>query len=161
MRFWRGTGHGEEVDADEGAGVVRKERPPGLGRGLAPVRHQPRHRALGNVDAEFEQLAMDAGRAPSKILGRHPVDQVAELLGRRGATWALLARLAAPEEAKAAAMPADHCVGTDDYKDVGPMRPNARKPRPEDPVCALEPEPFGPGTTENHELLAEGKVLQS
>jgi len=58
-------------------------------------------------------------------------------------------------------MPADHCVGTDDYENVGPLRPNVREPRPEDSVCALELEPFGPGTAENHELLTEGKVLQS
>jgi hypothetical protein len=54
-----------------------------------------------------------------------------------------------------------NCIGTDDDENVGPVCPNQREPRPEDPVCALELEPFGPGTAENHELLAEGKVLQS
>ena len=58
-------------------------------------------------------------------------------------------------------MPTEDCIGTDDDENVGPVCPNQREPRPEDPVCALEPEPFGPGTAENQELLAEGKVLQS
>ena len=58
-------------------------------------------------------------------------------------------------------MPADHCVGTDDYENVSSVRPTPREPRPEDPVCALELEPLGPDTAENHELLAEGKVLHS
>jgi len=58
-------------------------------------------------------------------------------------------------------MPAEDCIGTDDDENVGPVCPNQREPRPEDPVCAPEPEPFGPGTAENGELLAEGKVLQS
>jgi CheY-like chemotaxis protein len=61
--------------------------------------------ALGDVDAELEQLAVDAGRAPSKIFGRHPADQVADLLGCWRATWALLARLEAPEEALEHSMP--------------------------------------------------------
>ena len=54
-----------------------------------------------------------------------------------------------------------HCVGTDDYQNVGPVCPNAREPRPEDPVCALEQGPFRPGTAKNHELRAQGKILQS
>src|SRR5438477_3191086 len=82
-----------------------------------------------------------------------------DVLGCRGATWALLARLPTPEEAKAVTVPADHCVGTDDYEHVGPVCPNGREPGPEDPVCALEPEPFGSATAENRELLAESKVL--
>jgi hypothetical protein len=75
-----------------------------------------------------------------------------------------LGRAAATSNARigeATAMPADHGVGTDDYEHVGPACPNARETRPEDSVCALELEPFGPGTAENHKLLAEGKVLQS
>jgi hypothetical protein len=41
-----------------------------------------------------------------------------------------------------------------------PSMPKRTRARPEDLVCALEPESFGPGPAENRELLAEGKVLQ-
>jgi hypothetical protein len=99
------------------------------------------------------------GAPHPKILGGHPADQVADLLGCWRASWAL--RLPTPEEAKAPVMPSDHCVGTDDDENVGPVCPNAGEPRPEDPVCALELEPTGPRTAEHHELLAEGKVLES
>ena len=57
-------------------------------------------------------------------------------------------------------MPTDHRIGADDDENVGPVCPDQRKPRPEDPVCPLEAEPFGPDPSKNHELLAEGKVLQ-
>ncbi len=40
------------------------------------------------------------------------------------------------------------------------MCPNAGEPRPEQSIDVLEPWPYGPGTAENRELLAEGKVLQ-
>jgi len=62
-------------------------------------------------------------------------------------------------DAKAAVMPADHCIGTDDDENVGPVYPNQRKTRPEDPVSPLELEPFGFGTADHLELLAGGKVL--
>jgi hypothetical protein len=59
-----GRGHGEEIDRDQVPGMVGEERPPGL-RGLgAPLRHQPGHGALGHVEAELQDLAMDARGAP-------------------------------------------------------------------------------------------------
>jgi hypothetical protein len=77
--------------------------------------------------------------------------------GRPGPCWRDFQR---QEEAKAAAVPADHCVGPDDYEHIGPVSPNGRKPDPEDLVRSPESEPFGAGPAENRELLAEGKVLQ-
>jgi hypothetical protein len=51
-----GGGHGEEVDRDQVADVVGEERPPGL-RGLgAALRHEPGDGALGDVDAELQEL---------------------------------------------------------------------------------------------------------
>jgi hypothetical protein len=59
-----GRGHGEEIDRDQVPGMVGEERPPGL-RGLgAPLRHQPGHGALGHVEAELQDLAIDARGAP-------------------------------------------------------------------------------------------------
>jgi hypothetical protein len=100
------------------------------------------------------------GAPHRRFLRRHPADQVPDVLGGRRATRAP-ARLPTPEEAKATALPADHSVGTDDDEDVGPVCPKARQPRPEDPICDLKPEPFGPCTAEDDELLTEGEVLQS
>ena len=64
-------GNGEEVEGDHVPGMVGEECPPGL-RGLgAPLRHQPGDGALGHVDAELEELAMDARRAPDGVRGGH------------------------------------------------------------------------------------------
>ncbi len=68
------------------------------------------------------------GREPScAVLFRGLRLALLQLDGR----WKHHPRPEAPEEAKAAAMPADHCVGTDDYENVGPVCPNAHEPRPE------------------------------
>ena len=59
-------GDGEEVDGDEVPDMIGQERPPGLrGRG-APLREQAGDGALGDVDAELEELAMDSWGAPER-----------------------------------------------------------------------------------------------
>jgi hypothetical protein len=55
-------GHGEEVDRDQVADVVGEERPPGLRGPWAALRQEAGDGALGDVDAELEELAVDAGR---------------------------------------------------------------------------------------------------
>ena len=56
--------HGEEVDRDNVFGVVGQEGAPGLGWGPVWLDHILGHRALADIDAKFEQLAVDAGRSP-------------------------------------------------------------------------------------------------
>jgi hypothetical protein len=59
-----GRGHSEEIDRDQVLDMVDEERPPGL-RGLgAPLRHQPGDGALSHVDAELQELTMDARGTP-------------------------------------------------------------------------------------------------
>jgi hypothetical protein len=53
-------GHGEEVDRDQVADVVGKERPPGLRGARAVLRHEPGDSALGYLDAKFQELSVDA-----------------------------------------------------------------------------------------------------
>src|SRR5262245_56349511 len=61
------SGHGEEADGDQVADVVGEKRLPGL-RGLGlPLRHKAGDGALGDVDAELQDLAMDARDAPEGI----------------------------------------------------------------------------------------------
>jgi hypothetical protein len=60
-----GGGHGEEVDRHQVPDMVGEERPPGLRRSRTTLRHEAGDGALGDVDAELQELAMDA-RAPHK-----------------------------------------------------------------------------------------------
>ena len=56
----------EEVEGDEISDMVVEERPPGLGWRSAPLRHQPRHGSLGQLDAELEKLGMNTWRTPER-----------------------------------------------------------------------------------------------
>jgi|SRR5580704_11307325 hypothetical protein len=55
------SGHSKEVDGDQLLGVVLQKCAAGLRRRFAVADHVFAHAALTNVDAEFEQFAMDAG----------------------------------------------------------------------------------------------------
>ena len=57
-------GHGEEVDRHHGLDVILKESPPVLRRRLPPAYDVLAHAGLADIDAELEQFAVDAGRAP-------------------------------------------------------------------------------------------------
>src|SRR5262249_59878413 len=64
-------GDSEEIDRNEVADVIREERPPGL-RGLGPtLGHEAGDGAFGDVDAELEELAVDARRSPQGIRRGH------------------------------------------------------------------------------------------
>jgi hypothetical protein len=64
--------HGEEIDRDQVADMVREERPPGL-RGLGPtLGHEAGDGALGDVDAELEELAVDGRRTHPTGGSRRP-----------------------------------------------------------------------------------------
>src|SRR5258708_12284633 len=56
--------HGKEVDRHHGLDVVLKEGPPVLRRWLPFAYDVLAHAGLANIDAEFGQFAVDAGRTP-------------------------------------------------------------------------------------------------
>jgi hypothetical protein len=62
-------GNREDVEGGEISDMVVEEGPPGLGRRCAPLRHQPGNGSLGHVDAELEELGMDAWRTQSAAAG--------------------------------------------------------------------------------------------
>jgi hypothetical protein len=53
--------HGEEVDGDQLLSMILQEGAPGLRRRPAGAQHVLAHAALPDVEAEFEQLTVDAG----------------------------------------------------------------------------------------------------
>src|SRR5229473_6191112 len=81
-------GHSEEVDGDQLLGVILQKGAPGLRRRLAAAHHVFAYAALTDVDAEFEQLTVDAGRTPTGILPAHLADQISDLAANdRSAGW--------------------------------------------------------------------------
>jgi len=61
-------GHRKEVDRNELLGVILQKCAPGLRGRLAAPHHIFAHAALPDVDAEFEQFAVDSGCTPIGIL---------------------------------------------------------------------------------------------
>src|SRR2546430_9823943 len=68
----------EQVYGGDVRCVVAQEGAPSLGRRAASLDHVLRHAGLSDLEAELEQLAMDARRTPQRIFGAHPPDQRSE-----------------------------------------------------------------------------------
>src|SRR5436309_3106063 len=73
--------------------MIAKETLPALQWPAPPRHHVDRDRRLRDIDAQFEQLAVDPGSAPQRILNTHPSDQVAHLLAN---PWPPAARTGFP-----------------------------------------------------------------
>src|SRR5260370_6345423 len=71
----------EQVHGGDVRCVVTQEGGPALGRRAASLDHVLRHAGLSDLEAELEQLAMDARRTPQRIFGAHPPDQRAQICG--------------------------------------------------------------------------------
>ena len=72
-------GHGEEVDGHQLLGVNLEECAPGLRRGFAGAHQVFADTALTDVEAEFEEFAMDTGCTSRRILPAHLSDQRSDL----------------------------------------------------------------------------------
>ena len=119
----RNRRHGEEVDRDDVLGVVGQESAPGLGGRSLGLDHVLGDGALADVDAQFEQLSVDAWCAPQRVGCRHLPDQLADLWGYPRSTWISPPALPPPVEAKSSSVPTDNRIGLDDIEGVAPVGP--------------------------------------
>src|SRR5437868_4402171 len=78
--------HSEKVDRHHGLDVIVQEGPPRLRWRLRTAYEVLAHAGLADIDAEFEQFAVDAGRAPKRILAAHLPNQLANLFRHRWAS---------------------------------------------------------------------------
>jgi hypothetical protein len=69
---------------------------------------------LGDIDAEFQQLTVNARCAPKWIVATHHPNQIANLFGYSGPTWLATMDLPRPEQTEALAMPSDDRLRLDD-----------------------------------------------
>jgi hypothetical protein len=107
--------------------------------------------------AEELQLGLDPRRAPAGVLGRHLPDERDRVGLERRPT--ALARTPSPEEPEGGAVPANDCLGLDDYEELAPAGPNANEESPDDAVSS--PKPWSRrGPVQDGELLAEREVLE-
>ena len=71
--------HDEHVDRGDADSFVAQEAPPCGRRTAAPSHHAFSHRGLTDLDAELEQLAMNARRTPERVGVGHLPDQITNL----------------------------------------------------------------------------------
>src|ERR1700682_1708845 len=85
-RFTRRCSRYDDKHVDGGgvAPMVLQERAPGRGGGLGPPRQVSANRGLADLDAELEQLAVDAGSTPQRVCQAHLVDQITDLAAHPG-----------------------------------------------------------------------------
>jgi hypothetical protein len=83
------------------------------GRWYVIDHHVDRNRGLRDIDAPFEQLTVDLGSAPQRVLKTYSSDQVAHLFAD---PWSATARTALPSPVRgeARAMPTHNSLGPDD-----------------------------------------------
>ena len=69
---------------------------------------------LGDLDAEFQQLAVNARCTPAWVVTAHHPNQIPNLLRHPGPTWLATVDFPCPEQAESFPVPSDNCVRLDD-----------------------------------------------
>jgi hypothetical protein len=103
--------HREEIKGHDGFTMVLKECEPaplGVAAAMDPTEIAS-YRAFRNLEAELPKLTMDLGRTPTRILPRHPLNQVADFLDDFWPAGAS-ARPPAPIAAERGPVPGDYGV---------------------------------------------------
>src|ERR1039457_5909984 len=107
-------GHGEEVDRHREFQVVFQEGLPGLRRWIPTADYVSAHARLADVNAEFEEFAVDARCAPKRVLPAHLPNQLADFLRHRRAAALTAANFPSPKQAKSFAVALDDVFVFDD-----------------------------------------------
>jgi hypothetical protein len=68
--------HGEKVNRHQGLDVILQEGSPSLGGRPAPANDVFADAGLADIDAEFEEFAVDARSTPEWIFAAHLADQI-------------------------------------------------------------------------------------
>jgi hypothetical protein len=126
--------HGEEVDRHHGLDVILKKSAPVLRRRLPPAHDVLAHAGLADVDAEFEQFTVDAGRSPERIVAAHLPNQLADFFRHRWTPGSATTNLPGPEQPKALAVPANDGFRLDDDQGRSPIAPHFAEPRPQESI---------------------------
>jgi hypothetical protein len=128
------SGHREEVDGNQLREVILQESAPGLRGRLAAAHHVFAHAALPDIDAKLEQLPVNTGCTPNRILPAHPADQISDLARNDGASWSATLDLPSPEKAEAGTMPGNDRRGLNDGQRRAAVAPDTGQSNPQQAI---------------------------
>ena len=115
---------------------------------------------LADVDAEFEQFAVNAGCTPSGILAAHPAGSDLGPREKRRASGLAAPNLPGPEQAKTLAMPGHDRFGLHDDQRRAPIAPEAGQPDPEKAIHRGQFRAFPRRTLKHADLVAQGQIFE-
>ncbi len=124
----------EEVDRHQVAEVVVEKGAPGLGGWVGPTGNVLRDRRLADLDAEFEQPAVDPRGAPQNVGAGHLADELPDLNGNHRPTWPSCSALPRPVASEATTVQIDHGFGANEMEVSPPMGSGPRDRHPEGPI---------------------------
>ena len=152
--------YGEDVDADDGLGVITQERPPALATRLHGLGSDPLEVSgdgpFAESEAQLDELAMDPGRSPGRVLSGHLSDEATDVGPGRGPS---APALPGPEDPKGLPVPRDHRLRFDDDEGVLPSAPSFHAECPESAIPAGQKEPWRSAPLENAELVTKREVF--
>lgn len=153
-------GNDREVDGQGLVEMVVQEGSPALSRPRWDVAlgHISLDGALANGDAEFEQLAVNARRAPADVRVGHLDDELADVLVDAGSADSSFSTLPSPEQLETFSVPANDGLGLDHDECISPPDPEARQQRPQSSVERSEARSLST-MFEAGELMAKGDIL--
>lgn len=149
----------EEIYGNHLADMILQKRHPRLRRIPAPLWHQSRNGAFGNLKVKLQQFSVDARRSPQGIRNGHGFDQLSDLRTHAGSSGTAGLRQLQPVLFEPLALPCDYRFGPNNHESRLPIRPNLLEPDPEQSVSSAQPWPFHV-PLENGQLLTQCRILQ-
>jgi len=153
---------GEEVHGRNYFTVIAQESSPELA-GLPPRIQTLKiagNSSLRDIEAKFQELAVNSGRAPGGILRSYASDEGSDLSIELWSAKGLCPRSKPPEQTEACSMPGDDSLWFDDDQDAFPCRPEAAEQNPEHPILDFQPR-SRLSALEHSQLLTENEDLKS
>jgi hypothetical protein len=134
--------HGKKVDRYEALEVVLEEGPPTLRRWFSSAHQVLADTRLTDLDAKFEQLAMNPRSSPQRVFAAHGANQLANFFRHARSPKFYASNLPSPEQAKAFAAPAGNSGRFPDEDPGTPILPDRTEPCPQESIRRRELRPL-------------------
>jgi len=115
--------YGEEVDRNELGHMIGEERSPRLGWRLGMTDHVFGNGRLGNLNAQFQEFAVNSRRSPERVIATDGSNEIARLPRNKRTSGSAMTNLPGPVPLKSLTMPTNDGFRFDDDQGRTPTRP--------------------------------------